>query len=167
MTHLKISKRHVKNAGRPKCLLRHISNSCYASHPILSYKSVESFRSFIPLDSLYRHTFNKATLITTLDPNGRASGILLRRSNLATSPVLIQVIGPPRGMERKPPPRFLRSGSTAPLTTRVSKTRIINLRSVCVQKKAQNQFKLRDLDKIHFLRNQKTAWLQYLDKLAA
>jgi hypothetical protein len=32
---------------------------------------------------------------------------------------------------------------------------------------AQVQSKLPDLDENHFLRNQKTAWLQYLDKLAA
>jgi hypothetical protein len=32
---------------------------------------------------------------------------------------------------------------------------------------AQIQSKLHELDEKHFLRNQKTAWLQYLDKLAA
>ncbi len=41
-------------------ILRHLSNSCYASHSVLLLKAVETFRSFIGLDSLYRQTINKA-----------------------------------------------------------------------------------------------------------
>ena len=41
-THVKLKKRHVKITGRPKGFFRHLSNSCYASHPIL-YKAVEVF----------------------------------------------------------------------------------------------------------------------------
>ena len=73
MTHVKLKKRRVKNARRPKGLFRHLSNSFYASHPVFIHKPVEDFRPFIGLDSLYRHAINKATLIATLDPYRCAS----------------------------------------------------------------------------------------------
>jgi hypothetical protein len=70
-THVKLKKRHVK-ITRPKGFFRHLSNSCYASHPILCIKSVEAFRSFIGLDSLYRHATNKATFILLFSTLTRA-----------------------------------------------------------------------------------------------
>ena len=65
-THVKLKKGHVKITRRPRGFFRHLSNSCYASHPVTYTKPVEAFGSLIGLiglDSLYPHAVNKATFI--------------------------------------------------------------------------------------------------------
>jgi hypothetical protein len=62
----RVKPRHVKITRRPKRFFRHLSNSCYASHPVF-YKTCRGFPDLssasIAGTDTQRHANNKATFI--------------------------------------------------------------------------------------------------------